>query len=696
MFKLRYLILIIIFSAVTQFSGAQKVNVKIVKNKGAAELSWQILDERYFMVFADEYYYREDTVFLSLEADRRYFLNVSVNEVSDTASSLISLWFGAEEIVGVAGSSGPGDHFFPFFTGTVQDVTKIIGGTNADIADFPWQIFLRTGNYQCGGTIIAPDWILTAAHCTQNPDGSAIPASEMRVRAGASNPYTGAYTQYLVSQVIVHENFNRQTLYSDIALLKLQTPITAINATPIRLVTPGDANEGATDPGVVTWVTGWGLTSVVPEISPVILQKVQLPLVSIQTASAVWSSIPAYTLMAGYRDGNKETCSGDSGGPMVVPVAGEYKIAGIVSWGNSTCSTYSGFTQVSAFESWIRTKTGIAEYTPPVPSGAAVVCEGTLSGSYTVSPVAGATAYEWDLFPGEAGNITWNSGDATVSWDSRFYGDATVKLRVTVDGKISEWSRLEVTRGKNTAILSQSGSSVLCPGDPLALSLNTDGAQLTYKWYKDGSLLGTTGSELKISSVGLSNSGIYTCQATGLCGSVVSNPMNVTVHPVTRINYLTPDTTIAFGSNASIRVKAAGHNLNYEWTKNGSLLPADENLIQFTDISSGAIGLYQVRVTGTCGTQLGTGLYLYVKSDYFDDAVEVSVWPSLASAIVNIAPAKEELYKIFIYSASGRLMKEIHDCQYLTTIDISHYPRGLYIFKVSGKSYSVTRRVVKP
>jgi len=673
----------------------QKVQVMIVKDRDASESSWQILDERYFEVFRDEYYYREDTILLSLEPEKRYFLQISVNEVTEPGSVLMSLWFGGEEILGISGDIEPGDHFYPFYTGQKQDPSKIIGGTNADIADFPWQIYLRTGNYMCGGTIIAPNWILTAAHCTHNPDGTPIPASEMRVRAGSSNPYTGPYEQYLVSQVVVHENYNRQSLFSDLALLKLQTPITATNASPIRLVTPGDANEGATDPGVITWVTGWGLTSVIPEISPVNLQKVQLPIVSIETASQVWSSIPSFTIMAGYRDGNKETCSGDSGGPMVVSVDGEYKIAGIVSWGNTTCSTYSGFTQVSAFESWIRNKTGITEFAPPVPEGDTIVCEGTLSGNYTVAPVADATDYEWDLYPAESGQISWDNENASVDWDSRYYGEATVKVRVTKNGSTSEWSRVNILRGKITSLSSQTGAKTLCPGEALALSINVQGSELNYKWYKDGSLLGTTASLLSISSVGLSNSGVYTCEAEGICGSIVSAPMNVTVHPVTRINYLTPDTTIMIGDNASVRVKAAGHNLSYEWTKNGSPLTDNSAVLQFNDINSQAIGLYQVKVTGTCGFQQSSGSYLYIDNDFSEDEARVSVWPTITASELNVAPEKEDLYRIQIISASGRLMKEITDCQYLTTIDISHIPRGLYILRISSKSYNATRRVIK-
>ena len=113
------------------------------------------------------------------------------------------------------------------------------------------------------------------------------------------------------------------------------------------------SDAGAIVPGVMSWVTGYGLTMISPPTVPTQLQKVQLPIVSNATASVVWPDIASTDLMAGYRNGNKDACSGDSGGPLVVPVDGEYKLAGMVSWGSSKCNTYGAYTRVSDFESWI-------------------------------------------------------------------------------------------------------------------------------------------------------------------------------------------------------------------------------------------------------------------------------------------------------------------------------------------------------
>jgi len=343
-------LLISLFCFFSLHAVSQKVNMQISRRENASLSLWQILDKDYQTVFSGSEYLQDDTVFFSLEAEKYYFLQITVPETSIPDSLNYTVIINGEPVLHVAEKSVTGDQFFEFFTGVKKLNSKITGGTDALIADFPWQVYLIAGNYRCGASIIAPGWVLTAAHCTETDNGVSIPASQMSIVAGADNPTSSTQgTRYLISEVIVHPDYNGSTLNNDIALLRVNGIIENANAIPIKLVSSADVAEGATTPGVMSWVTGWGLTSVSPNIFPTKLQKVQLPIVTNTQAATVWSSIPPTDMMAGYLNGNKDACNGDSGGPLAVPVLGEYKLAGIVSWGSSACNTYGAYTRVSLF-----------------------------------------------------------------------------------------------------------------------------------------------------------------------------------------------------------------------------------------------------------------------------------------------------------------------------------------------------------
>ncbi|HKK41152.1 MAG TPA: trypsin-like serine protease, partial [Bacteroidales bacterium] len=434
---------------------SQKVTVKVLKKENPAVSEWQVLDENYIIVFSGNEYYRSDSVIFSLDANKRYFLHLSVTSVAEKDSAFFTLLLEDEPLMYIKTDIGTGDHFFPFFTGTRTQNVKITGGTTALINEFPYQVYYISGNYVCGGSIIGNRWILTAAHCTEDDYGNSIPASQMAIRAGMNDPGNPTDGQiYYVKNVIVHEGYDNYTLLNDIAILELKDTINTPNASPIKIITTVDVANGATDPGVMSWVTGWGLTGVNPDVLPTSLQKVQLPLITNAQAATVWgSSITATDLMAGYLDGNKDACSGDSGGPLVVPVYGEYKLAGVVSWGSPECNTYGAYTRVSLFDDWIRANTDIpVQFWPPVPAGDTLVCQGTEATSYSIDPVVGATMYDWSLSPAVAGTISNTNGDAIVTWNSSYAGTVDVAVRVTVNSTLSEWSVLKPKVVKNTVL----------------------------------------------------------------------------------------------------------------------------------------------------------------------------------------------------------------------------------------------------
>ena len=674
---------------------SQKVNVALIRTSSAAISEWQILDENYRQVIrGDEY--PGDSIVFSLEANKRYFLQVSITDILKPGVPLYTVLLDKEYILSAGSETEPGDYFYPFFTGTRETQTKIIGGTDAAISDFPWQIYLISGNYQCGGSIISPGWAVTAAHCVKNTSGNTISPSLMAITAGSSTP-TISGTKYYVSQVIPHPNFNSTTLDNDIALLKISSTIRCTNCKPIKLMRVENAVEGYTDPGTMAWVTGWGLTDEARNIVPTNLQKAQMPVVSNSVAGIVWGSIPSTDIMAGYLNGNKDACSGDSGGPMSVYVDGEYKLAGIVSWGSTKCDTYGGYTRVSDLETWIRNMTGIYDYTPAIPAGDSLVCEGTRSSDYTEELVSSALAYEWKLLPSNAGFISFNWEKANITWNPGFNGAATVSVRVKLADSYSEWAEKPVTCALNTKLLRQPGDTSICAGKRLNIFLETEGTSLRYDWYKDGSFYLTNNYNLlSWLNVPESVTGKYRCQITGLCGTLSTIVFNIDVYTVTAINSISPDITTDYGSSITLSVDAVGHDLNYLWMKNG--VPVENSNspeLVMQNVDARNIGLYNTIVTGTCGTQTSDSSYVYLKQSEAASAPGFFVWPTVVTDEVNVAIDNSDKYDIRIVNLSGKLMFSSLNRQYQTTIPLGNYPKGIYILNVRGNKLSKSVKLVK-
>lgn len=134
---------------------------------------------------------------------------------------------------------------------------RIVNGTDTSIEYYPFMVSIRfSSNYHaCGGTIIAPNWILTAAHCIQSLDSALY-----SVQYGVSAISITGPTIIDVVQIIYHPDFSTINQYfNDIALFRLATPITFNEKIyPVRL-----SNQGLVTPsGVAARLLGWGLNQV--------------------------------------------------------------------------------------------------------------------------------------------------------------------------------------------------------------------------------------------------------------------------------------------------------------------------------------------------------------------------------------------------------------------------------------------------
>lgn len=180
---------------------------------------------------------------------------------------------------------------------------------------------------------------------------------DLVVRSGSSNwDQTGFLTR--VKLMIVHPNYRRETLDYDFALFELETPIVFNDVTkPVRLVNEDYRIRART---MVT-VSGFGET-LNPNQKDSRLRAVSLPIVEKQKCNRTYTFLGGITgqmICAGFEEGGRDSCFGDSGGPMVDPNG---LLVGVVSWGFESCAAphFPGvYGRVSAVRDWIRILTNI-------------------------------------------------------------------------------------------------------------------------------------------------------------------------------------------------------------------------------------------------------------------------------------------------------------------------------------------------
>jgi secreted trypsin-like serine protease len=196
----------------------------------------------------------------------------------------------------------------------------IVGGTPARVADTPWVVAITTtdGQLICGGALVAPDKVVTAAHCATIKGvvgRNQRPAEQLRVVAGRTDlRAAGEGIEAAVANVWRHPEYKDVTKGDDVAVLTLARSL------PYRTIALGEVGED----GVVL---GWGRTA---ESSPpaMTLRKVTVPILPDAECVAKEPDYrPGAMLCAGR--GGRDACAGDSGGPLVV----RGRLAGVVSFG---------------------------------------------------------------------------------------------------------------------------------------------------------------------------------------------------------------------------------------------------------------------------------------------------------------------------------------------------------------------------
>ena len=235
--------------------------------------------------------------------------------------------------------------FFPFLSNAEDDKDpRIVGGIEAEFGRYPYQVGLvsSTGSPGCGGSLIAPDTVLSAAHC------SGYFSSVIIGRYDFSD-LSETYENIPIASETKHPDYWEYNLQNDLMIIKLST---ASSYSPVKL----DEKSQTLSSGTDVVVMGWGTTTSGGFQSNV-LREVEVDIVSNQECNVQYGGGITNDMLCAARAG-KDSCQGDSGGPLIIKGSNEANdvLVGVVSWGYGCADpSYAGvYSRVSENIEWIQ------------------------------------------------------------------------------------------------------------------------------------------------------------------------------------------------------------------------------------------------------------------------------------------------------------------------------------------------------
>jgi len=232
---------------------------------------------------------------------------------------------------------------------------RVVNGWPADPNEWPWQAaLLNKGRQFCAGSLIDDKHILTAAHCVAHMSRNDV--ANLKIRLGAHYIKRGESGTHesKAARVVRHKGFSQQTLHWDVAIITMETPAPTGNPKIGPVCLPSGSQTYAEQTATVT---GWGsLRENGPQ--PDELMEVTVRIWDNAQCKSTYGKaapggIESHMLCAGQK--GKDSCNGDSGGPMVMGMGSTWTQIGVVSWGiGCGKSHYPGvYTRVTVVRDWI-------------------------------------------------------------------------------------------------------------------------------------------------------------------------------------------------------------------------------------------------------------------------------------------------------------------------------------------------------
>lgn len=303
--------------------------------------------------------------------------------------------------------------------------TRIIGGRSADEGEWPSAVALvRVNNdslFQrqfCGANLINSRWAVTAGHCLFDGFGSQLDASQLRVAMGFTDLANESQaTEVVVANLFVHPDYDNTdpSAPHDLALIELATPTDE----PFMKLFAGDARDFV---GQEATVVGWGTNNFSNPDRPLFpseLNEVELPIVS----PAVCNDPTSYNgiigdgqICAGFPQGGRDSCLGDSGGPLMALQGNEFRQIGVVSFGRGCAEPgfYGVYSRVSFYKPWITDITGITDFENPEDANGETFASNTAGDAKPDSGGSASVGAILPLFMLLLALIVWRRGNEEV------------------------------------------------------------------------------------------------------------------------------------------------------------------------------------------------------------------------------------------------------------------------------------------